>query len=363
MIRLPRRVSLVAETTATLKEWIAGGVLGETLPGELQLKARLRVGRDTVRRSLKILEHEGWVSAGQQGQQRRALRHAEAPPRSGPEEKLPVTFLSPRAIVDRIILLEMDDLRKRLAEQGRELRYLSPNIFRSQRPERHLARIVHDNPSAAWILYFVGERVQKWFDEQGLPAFIYGTPSPKTRLPYVVNDWESAAFHAGVQLARQGHTVIGVLQIAGAMPGSLLVARGLERALATIRPHGTLLMFEDDGTPAGIVRSLEAAQAAAPRPTALVFNASNQLLTCLSWMVSKGLAAPGDVSLVSIPSDSWYQELCPPLCYYENNSNLFAHLVGQRVMELVETGEVTAKSVRVPLEYKAGATIGPPAGT
>jgi len=360
MIRLPRRVSLVAETAATLKEWIAGGVLGETLPGELQLKSRLRVGRDTVRRSLKILEHEGWITAGQQGQQRRALRRSDAPARPAADEKLPVTFLSPRAIVDRIILLEMDDVRKRLAEQGRELRYLAPNIFRLRRPERHLSRIVHDNPSAAWILYFVGERVQKWFEDQGIPAFIYGTPSAKSRLPYVVNDWESAAFHAGVQLARQGHTVIGVMQFAGPMPGSLLVAKGLERALATIRPIGTLLVFEDDGTPAGVVRSLETAMASEQRPTALVFNASNQLLTCLSWMVSKGLATPGDVSLVSIPSDSWYQELHPPLCYYQNNSNLFAHLVGQRVMELVETGEVTAKSVRVPLEYKPGATIGPP---
>src|SRR5262249_33458307 len=158
-------------------------------------------------------------------------------------------------------------------------------------------------------------------------AFIYGTPAREIRLPFVVNDWESAAFHAGVQLIREGHSVIGMLQFEEPMPGSLLVARGLERALATAKPRGVLMAFPDDATPKGIAHSLEAAFAASPRPTSLVFNASNQVLTCLSWMVSRGLAAPRDVSLVSIPSDSWYHDLYPPLCYYQNNSNLFSHLV------------------------------------
>jgi DNA-binding LacI/PurR family transcriptional regulator len=360
MIRLPRRVSLVTETTATLKEWISSGILSDVLPGEMQLKRRLGVGRDTLRLSLKVLEREGWISAGNQGQQRRALKQPLAPRKPPAAEKLPVTFLSPLTIVDRIILLELEDLQKRLTEQGRELRFISPNIFHLRSPERHLRRIVDENPSAAWILYFVSEAFQRWFEKEGVPTFVYGTPFPDLGLPFVVNDWESAAFHAGVQLIRLGHTVIGYLQFENPMPGSALVASGLRRALQTIQPRGALLAFKDDSTPQSVVHSLESAFAARPRPTALVFCSSNQLLTCLSWMVSKGISAPRDVSLISIPSDSWYHELCPPLCYYQNNSNLFARLVGQRVMELVETGEVASRSMRVRLEYKRGATIGPP---
>ena len=360
MIRLPRRVSLVTETTATLKEWIGSGILSDILPGEMQLKARLGVGRDTLRQALQALEREGWVTRGNQGQQRRALRKAVASSKTAAADKLPVTFLSPVPIVDRIILLELEDVQKRLTEQGRELRFIAPKIFHLRRPERHLRRIVDENPSSAWILYFMGEAFQRWFEEQGIPAFIYGTPFPNLHLPFVVNDWESAAFHAGVQLVRLGHKVIGTLQFENPMPGNALVATGLRRALQTIEPQGTLLAFKDDSTPESIARSLEAAFQAKPRPTALVFCSSNQLLTCLSWMVSKGISAPGDVSLISIPSDSWYRELHPRLCYYENNSNLFSRLVGQRVMELVEMGEVASKSIRVRLEYKRGGTIGPP---
>jgi len=360
MIRLPRRVSLVTETTATLKEWIGSGILSNALPGEMQLKARLGVGRDTLRLSLKALEREGWVTRGNQGKQRRALRQGVTQRKPPDAKKLPVTFLSPLPIVDRIILLELEDLQKRLTEQGRELRFLAPKIFHLQRPERHLRRIVDENPSAAWVLYFMGEAFQRWFEEQGIPAFVYGTPFPNLHLPFVVNDWESAAFHAGIQLIRLGHKVIGTLQFENPMPGSALVASGLRRALRSIQPMGALMAFKDHSTPESVARSLEAALAAKPRPTALVFCSSNQLLTCLSWMVSKGISAPGDISLMSIPSDSWYHDLCPPLCYYENNSNLFARLVGQRVMELVDLGEVVSRSIRVRLEYKRGATIGPP---
>ena len=360
MIRLPRRVSLVTETAATIKEWIGSGILSEMLPGEMQLKSRLGVGRDTLRLALRALEREGWVAPGNQGQQRRVLRQGEAAPKPVVTGKLPVTFLSPLTIVDRIILLELEDLQRRLTEDGREMRFIAPKIFHLARPERHLRRIVDENPSAAWVLYFMGEAFQRWFEEQGIPAFVYGTPHPNLHLPFVVNDWESAAFHAGVQLVRLGHTVIGTLQFENPLPGNMLVAAGLQRALQTISPHGKLMAFKDDSTPASIGRSLDAAFQSKPRPTALVFCSSNQLLTCLSWMVSKGISAPGDVSLMSIPSDSWYHELYPQVCYYENNSNLFARLVGQRVMELVEMGEVTSKSIRVRLEYKRGGTIGPP---
>lgn len=52
---LPKRTSLAAETAVTLKKWIAEGELSGLLPGELRLKSRLGVGRDTLRLALKSL--------------------------------------------------------------------------------------------------------------------------------------------------------------------------------------------------------------------------------------------------------------------------------------------------------------------
>jgi DNA-binding LacI/PurR family transcriptional regulator len=359
MHRLPKRTSLIAETAATLKQWITDGDLSEMLPGELRLKDHLGVGRNTLRLALKVLEDEHWVSAPGQGRQRHVEKHRLEAPHPASDRRLPVTFLSPFQTVDRILLLEMEDLQMHLAQQGRELRFVAPNIFHLQKPDRHLKRLVQENPSAAWMLHFVTEAMQHWFEQEGIPAFLYGTPYPGVNLPFVVNDWESAAFHAGLQLARHGHRRIGLLGLAQPMPGVLAIERGLRKAIANFKLEAQLSILSGNNSPQDVARSLETAFRSEQRPTALVFCSSSHLLTCLSWLISKGIAVPADVSLVCVPSDSWLQELHPPVCHYENNSHVFAHQVRKRVMELVEMGRVIGPSMRVRLEYVPGATIGP----
>jgi DNA-binding LacI/PurR family transcriptional regulator len=358
MHRLPKKTSLIAETAATLKQWIADGEMGQTLPGELRLKALLGVGRNTLRLALKILEDEHYISSPGQGRQRRVEQSHSAPRTTASRRQLPVTFLSPYPMVDRITLLEMEDLRKHLAGQGRELRFVTAGAVIQKRPEQHLQRMLRENPSAAWILSYVSEATQRWFQKQELPAFIYGSAFPGVDLPFIVNDWESAAFHAGIQLTRQGHRVIAQISYEQMMPGMLAVERGLRRALATVNAADRLLMLKTGHPPESVFQSLETTFNQPTRPTALVFCSSCQLVTCYSWLTSKGIAVPADLSLVSIPSDSWFDDLYPPVCHYENNLNTFAHHVRQKVMELVETGCVVRKSIRVRLEYKAGATIG-----
>jgi len=102
---LPKRTSLVHETAAAVKNWIETGLLSGRLPGELQLKKRLGVGRDTLRLALQLLEKEGRVTPTIQGRQRQVLgAHLPALPVSA--SRLPVSFISPYSVVDRIVLLE-----------------------------------------------------------------------------------------------------------------------------------------------------------------------------------------------------------------------------------------------------------------
>jgi LacI family transcriptional regulator len=219
--------------------------------------------------------------------------------------------------------------------------------------------MVRAHPSSAWVLYVTSEPIQRWFASQGLPAFLYEWPFPGVDLPYVVADWEAAAFHAGLQFIRQGHRIIGILEYSERRPGLIAEERGLERALATIGSEGRLVVFKDDRTPPSVARSLELAFSLKERPTALVLTRSTQVLTCFSWLASKGIRIPGDVSIIALPNDSWYADLYPPLCYYEPNVKIFSRDIAQRVLELVGTGRVTRKSIKIPLEYVAGATIGP----
>jgi DNA-binding LacI/PurR family transcriptional regulator len=359
---LPKRTSLVRETANTLKEWIEGGILRGTLPGELQLKARLGVGRDTLRLALKLLEREGWTTPTSRGRQRQ-VHAGSGTQRKGSDARLPVTFLSPERIVDRQVLLEMEDLQKRLTQQGRELQFASPNIFNLAHPEHQLERLVRQQPSAAWILYSTGELVQRWFDQKKIPAFIYGAPFPEVNLPFAVNDWEEGTFHAGLQLLRHGHRVIGIMENEHPSPGTVAAERGLRRALATMDGKGKVVVLKEDRSPPSVARAFALAFSLKQRATALILTNSAQLLTGYSWLASQGIRTPGDISLVAIANDSCFAEFHPPACYYRCNSQVLARHIGHRVMELVDNGQVSQKSVRVHLEYVAGATIGPPPRT
>jgi DNA-binding LacI/PurR family transcriptional regulator len=359
MERLPKRVSLVHDTAETLKEWISTGILKDFLPGELQLKNRLGVGRDTLRLSLKLLTQEGWLAAPGQGRHRRVQPGRASIAEVSRSVLLPVSFLSPYVPVHRLTLLELEDTRARLEEQGRTLRFLSPDIFKMKRPERHLERLVKENPSAAWILYSTSGPMQRWFDQSGLPALLFESPFPGIQLPFVSDDWEGAAFHAGVQLARQGHRRIGILEYQERRPGLVAEEEGLRRALAAARPPGVLKVFSDDRSPKSVAHSLESAFNLVDRPTALVLTSAPQVLTCYSWLASRGIRVPADVSLVCIPNDSWFTDFHPPLCYYQSEPKVLARLISERVLELVADGRILRKSIRVEREYVRGATIGP----
>jgi LacI family transcriptional regulator len=359
MIRLPKRHSLAHETAATIKQWIACGMVKDVLPGELDLKERLRVGRDTVRLALQFLTADGWLEPSGQGRKRRV--HLEKLPRlkKNARDGLPVTFLSPYPLDQGQTHAEMEDTRQRLAESGRDLQYVSPDIFRLKDPETHLENLIHSHPSSAWVLYAASHPVQSWFAQRGLPVLINGWPYPGVNLPYVSKDWEPAAFHAGLQFIRRGHRNIGMFEFVERGAGAMLIENGLRRALATAENGAKLSQFKDERTPESIARAYDLAFRQKDRPTALVLTSSNHLLTSLSWLVSKGLRVPDDVSLIVLPHENWYADFYPPVCHYKLNTKMFSHGIAERVMELVEHGQVIRKSQAMPVEFVAGATIGP----
>ncbi|HEY4416546.1 MAG TPA: substrate-binding domain-containing protein [Verrucomicrobiae bacterium] len=359
MIQLPKRNSLIHETASTLKQWIASGVLKDVLPGELDLKERLRVGRDTLRLALQLLTDEGWVEPSVQGRKRKIHPQKHSGVKKRAKAELPVTFISPYASEQGQTMLELADTQKRLLELGRELQFVSPDIFHLKDPEHQLQNLVQTHPSAAWILSASSQPIQNWFAQQGLPTLIHGWPYPGINLPYVAKDWGPAGFHAGLQFIRHGHRNIGMFEYVERGVGAMLIEQGLRRAIDTAGNGAKLLMFKDDRTPESIAKMYDAAFKLKDRPTAMVLTSSNHLLTSMSWLISKGIAVPADVSLVVLPHDVWYSEFVPPLCYYKPNTNSFSHGIAERVLELVEFGRIIHKPLAVPVEFVPGATIGP----
>ena len=66
-----RRLPLVEQTAAYLREGFQSGRWSELLPGVLQLAADLMVGKRTVRAALVLLEQEGWIESCGVGRRRK----------------------------------------------------------------------------------------------------------------------------------------------------------------------------------------------------------------------------------------------------------------------------------------------------
>lgn len=358
MIALPKRTDLVRETIQVLKQWILAGVLKDVLPGELLLKEQLQVGRDTLRLALQALEKEGWLAAASQGKKRRVAARKSSKAGSHPH-KLPVMFVSPYPPEHARHLNGIDYTIKRLTDLGGEMQFVSPNIFHLKNPEKRLQSLLQTYAAAGWVLYANTPAMQRWFSKQKVATLICGQPYPGVNLPYVTLDWEPAGFHAGLQFIRHGHGHIGMFGFVERGAGAMAIESGVRRALKTSGKRAQLTMFEDERTPESIVRCYEAAFKAKDRITAMVLTSSEHLLTCLSWMVSKGIRVPADVSVVVMPYEEWYSDFYPPICHYKPNVSSYSQVLAERVAEMVQHAHVIRKSSRTPLEFVPGASIGP----
>ena len=133
MLRPAKRLSLVAQTVAILKEHIASSSAGDQLPSERELCAHLGVSRMTLRAALARLTDEGWIK-GSKGK-----RHliAAAGAKGNITRSKNVVILSPVALqaVDPRVLFWIDELRKPL-NTGLQTRFSHATqlLLRSSRP-------------------------------------------------------------------------------------------------------------------------------------------------------------------------------------------------------------------------------------
>jgi hypothetical protein len=146
------------------------------LPGELRLKALLGVSRNTLRQALEGLADERWLSSTAQGKQRRVQKDRLPPlqPGLGPPSAghVFVTFShggSHHSPGNGGFADASGGARARIA-------IYFPQHFQSQKARMASQTVGQREPSAAWILHFVTESMQRWFEQQGIPAFLYGSP-------------------------------------------------------------------------------------------------------------------------------------------------------------------------------------------
>lgn len=311
-----------------MREGLARGEWSGWLPSERRLCAELRVGRNSLRAALQRLAREGVVEIVPGQGSRRLGRRAGAPVRISPV----VALLSPYALEEfrPRQALWVDELRRLLAEDGRQLRLLvAPRCFQPN-PAPALVRLLRRERAACWVLVRSTRPIQTWFERQEVPCVVAGSCHEGVRLPCVDLDYRAMCRHAAAALLRRGHRRIAFLtptpEAAGDFQSEAGFLEGVRRFPA--EAEGRIVRHATDRE--SVARTVRRLMTGKGAPTALFVNQSYHYLTVFSILTSLGRRIPEDVSLICRDEDRFLAYLEPePARYVED-----PHLYGRKLARI-----------------------------
>ncbi len=352
---LPRRISLVAETTRSLREGILKSQWQDFLPGERVLCSQFQISRPTLRASLKELEQEGRIATSR-GKRRQIIKHpthsfsttgkgtiAAISPR-------PLTAMAPSAVI------MVDELRTNLARAGFQLNLIAdPSCF-SERPNRALKALTARTPASAWLVFGSREPMQKWFLKHQIPCLIAGSCAPGIALPSVDIDYRATCRHAGGILRSKGHRNITLVLPRGSTGGEADSETGLREAVERDN-ESELRVICHDGTAENLCALLERELQRKNPPTAFAIARAVHTLTAMTFLMRRGIRIPQDIAIISRDDETFLEHITPSPNRYATKPAQFTRRISLAARRLAETGTLPPKSIRIMPEYIPGETI------
>jgi LacI family transcriptional regulator len=341
-----------------VRERIQSGEWHKWLPGEHDLCAQFHVARMTLRAALQELQRAGFVRSSQ-GKRREivARRSGAAPARSGRVlllTPMPLPLLAPfHALLINALRDELDRAGFHLeihAERGPYGRGWSLN----------LERLMEQLRPAGCVLVASTEKMQLWFSRQRRPCVIVGSRHPGVELPSVDKAHRAACRHAvGLFLAR-GHRHLALLNPASGLAGDLESEEGFrEGALQSKHGDVEASVVRHDGTVADICDKLHALFRRRDRPTGLLVSRSVNVLTVMGLAMRSGLRLPEDLALISRDHEPFLENMVPSVALYVVSPETMAHRISAAVLELAQSGFVSASNYQIMPEFREGETLGP----
>jgi LacI family transcriptional regulator len=356
MTRLPKKISLVAQTAGAIREAISLQRWKKWLPGEHELGSQLHVGRRTVRAALEQLCAEGVLKCCR-GKRREIIN--QHPVRLPPASSR-IVFLTPMPLqtLSPFAIFLIDRLREHLAEEGYLLEIHSGRGLYRARVTDHLQSLAETLHPAGWVLSQSTEPMQRWFYARGLPCAVAGSCFPQISLPSVDSDFGAVCRHAVGQFLARGRCRLVLLNPNPGAAGDLKAEAGFHQALQTTRVQGVVgNIVNHDGTPANICARLNALMQSDQPPTALLVSRAQHVLTVLGHLLSGGFRLPQDVAVISRDHESFLEDVVPTVARYRINPDVFASTLSRMVLDLVH-GKQALKEHKIMPRFVPGQTFG-----
>jgi len=253
----------------------------------------------------------------------------------------------------------VDFLRSRLAETGCALQvYTSRAAFASSgtRALETLARRLHP---ACWLLFRGTETMHRWFHARGLPAVVVGSLHHGIDLPSVDFAHRTVCRHAAGLFLAKGYFELALLNPATGTAAELESQRGFVEAVD--RSQSTEARADvvwHDGSVAGLCRQLDLLLQRSRPPLALLISRPEHALTAVTYLTSKNINFPTDISLISRDDDHLLKSVVPSIARYCASPTAFARKLYKLVSEVVLEGNSAGIAHQVLPQFVPGQTFG-----
>lgn len=340
----PKFLSIAEQTAQALRAAIAGGDWHETMPSERQLVEQLNVSRKTLRKALTLLRTEGVLRpAG-----RRPAKIVRSGRKRFPQTDRVVLLLPyPPEAARPFTLLWINRLMRLLHNSRLFLEVVHGPQYFSKSPEKSLAKLTAATAARCWVIAATTRPLQAWFSASGLPTLIAGAPHQGIRLPSVDSDHFALCRHAAITMLRRGHQRIAMLMDVHRFAGDEESERGFVEGWQASGTHAqppTISRIARD--PATIIRELRRLLASNNAPTALFLFTTDIYLTVATYLGSKGINVPRDISLVCRDEEPFLRFIHPPPTRYLVQPAHFASKLSQAVRRIAQ-GDQEPFTVRV----------------
>lgn len=354
-IEIPRRTSLAALLSASIRNAIERNIWADFLPTERRLAEMFQASRPTLRVALHMLASEGLIEIIP-GRGSRLLKRLVSP--DAKTNRL-VAVITAQPVSDLGLTYQgVSEMRSHLAKLG----FVTEEVHcraRGATAERYVEKYLQRNRVFCCVLLSVSERLQRWFSRHSVPALVLGSCHPSVKLPSLDFDNRSVCRHAVGVLAQRGHRRIALLSPDSDLAGDLVGEQGFLEAVAD---HKDLVTSEcrivhHAGTAASITHRLDTLLRSGAAPTGLLIANTDEVFIVLMYLLNRGVPVPERISLISRDYHRIYDILSPAVAHYKPEPGIFERKLSRLMLQMVSQGYLAPEPTLITPKFFAGGTI------
>ena len=360
MRSIPRRVSLIAQTTEILREELRSGKWRDHLPSERFLSDQLKISRPTLRLALAAMRREGLIKVVP-GKGSRVNPAMVKQTKKADSSVVVALSTKPLHELPASEIYELGEMRRHLQETGYQLEFHSDARLKWAQPQRFLENLVRQTKACCWLLETQKDVVQKWFAKRGLPTIILGSTFPQTPLPSIDLDFHAVSRHAVGMLFGLGHRRIALFIPHTGLAGDLASEAGFREAFRVGKhPDAVPSIVHHNQSAEQIRNTLSSLMRSSHAPTAILVSHAEDALSVVMHLMNSGMRVPKQVSVISRVDAPFLNCSIPSMARYAVDWADFTRRASRMIVQRIETGSLTVRAVRLMSRFKEGKTLGPP---